>query len=110
MPENLLSQLPKMDSLLAHPTLLAARERLPYSALRQAAREVLDGLRQELRSGTLSLLPEVAAIAARVADAAEVLCRPHLRRVINATGVVLHTNLGRAPLCDAAADAACRAA
>jgi L-seryl-tRNA(Ser) seleniumtransferase len=41
------------------------------------------------------------AIAARLADAT----RPSLRRVINATGIVLHTNLGRAPLADAALDA-----
>lgn len=46
----------------------------------------------------------------RVASLIENLRRPRLRPVINATGVILHTNLGRAPLADAAADAAARIA
>ncbi|MEG1878163.1 MAG: L-seryl-tRNA(Sec) selenium transferase [Pseudoflavonifractor sp.] len=110
MSENLLSQLPKMDLLLSRPALLEARARLPYSALHQAARDVLDGLRLALRGGGSAQLPDMAVLEGRVLAAAEALCRPHLRRVINATGVVLHTNLGRAPLCPAAADAAYSAA
>jgi L-seryl-tRNA(Ser) seleniumtransferase len=49
--------------------------------------------------------PDDAAWAAAIADRLAELSRPSLRRVINATGIVLHTNLGRAPLADVALDA-----
>lgn len=104
MEENPLSRLPKMDMLLARPLLLAARERVPYPALRRAARVRLDELRQEAAAG--GTLPEGDTLERQIIAAAEADCRPRLRRVINATGVVLHTNLGRAPLAARAADAA----
>ncbi|HIR84063.1 MAG TPA: L-seryl-tRNA(Sec) selenium transferase [Candidatus Galloscillospira excrementavium] len=104
MEAQLLRALPKMDVLLAHPAL--AGSPLPYAALRQAARERLDALRSGIRAGSVTALPSLDTLAAQVlADAGE-LCRPHLRRVVNATGVVLHTNLGRAPLAEEAARAA----
>ncbi len=105
MSESLLRHLPKMDLLLAHPILARAGESLPYSALRQAARDTLEDLRRELHSPNAAL-PDSDTLARRVEERARMLCRPHLRRVINATGVVLHTNLGRAPLAEAAALAA----
>ncbi len=57
-------------------------------------RRALDDARREIRSGAANGL----SIEARVARALAALAAPSLRRVINATGVVLHTNLGRAPL------------
>jgi len=57
-------------------------------------RHVLDEARNEIRAGTVNGV----AIEARVEAMLQVLAAPSLRRVINATGVVLHTNLGRAPL------------
>jgi L-seryl-tRNA(Ser) seleniumtransferase len=62
-----------------------------------AARLVLERAREEIRAGF-----DPGDLSARVDRELERLRRPRLRRVLNATGVVVHTNLGRAPLADAA--------
>src|SRR4029077_10958697 len=62
-----------------------------------AARRVLDRAREELRGGA-DPGDLVARLRAELADARD----PRLRRVLNATGVIVHTNLGRAPLAEAA--------
>jgi len=62
------------------------------------AREVLDGLRQQILAGEITEIPDFDAIAAMIAEINAKSAVFGLRRVINATGVVLHTNLGRAPL------------
>ncbi|MBV9170912.1 MAG: L-seryl-tRNA(Sec) selenium transferase, partial [Chloroflexi bacterium] len=89
-------ELPSVDRLVREPTL----QDLPRELVVQAAREVLDEARLASRNGgwnhVLSDLPLL--VAQRVRQAAE----PPLRAVINATGVVIHTNLGRAPLSSAA--------
>lgn len=108
MCENPLRALPKMDVLLSHPTLLAARERVPYTLVRQAARDKLEKVRQAVLAG--AAVPPVDTLASEIAAAAQAMGRPGLKRVINATGVVLHTNLGRAPLACQAAEAVREAA
>ncbi len=111
MDKNLFQQLPKMDVLLAHPAFVAAQdEGMPYHALKEAARAVLDELRQGILDGAVTALPGLEELAGRALARAREACRPHLRAVINATGVVLHTNLGRAPLGEAAALAVYEAA
>jgi len=67
---------------------------IPRQLVVAEIRRTLDDARREIRSGANHGLP----IEARVERALAALERPSLRRVINATGVVLHTNLGRAPL------------
>jgi L-seryl-tRNA(Ser) seleniumtransferase len=67
-----------------------------------AARAVIEERRLELLAG--------ACDDADLAERARERLRPSLRRVLNATGVVVHTNLGRAPLADAAREAVARAA
>ncbi len=91
-----------MHAVLASPEAGALSAALSRDALKTVARAVIDELRGELLSGALdgdreSLEREAAA---RLVKAAAVSRRPRLRRVINATGVVLHTNLGRSPLSD----------
>jgi L-seryl-tRNA(Ser) seleniumtransferase len=62
-----------------------------------AAREVIERAREEIRAGA-----EPGDLASRLREALAAARRPALRRVLNATGVLVHTNLGRAPLADAA--------
>ena len=93
----LFRQLPGVDTLLQHPDL----RQLPPDAVRRASREVLDGLRREIREG----LEELPDIPSRVREQVEALSAMRLKRVINATGIVLHTNLGRAPFAPEAAEA-----
>ena len=75
------------------------------AALTDAARSVLARLREEVASGLLneaSLQLAVNGISDAIATQLRKALRPSLRPVINATGVILHTNLGRAPLAEAA--------
>jgi L-seryl-tRNA(Ser) seleniumtransferase len=62
-----------------------------------AARAVIERARQEIRAGV-----DPGDLAARLREELDAVRRPALRRVLNATGVVVHTNLGRAPLAEAA--------
>src|SRR5690349_18337564 len=85
--------LPSVDRLLRTPEL----EALPRGRALAAARETLAQAREEIEAGH-----DPGDLVARVVAAASASAEPSLRRVINATGVVLHTNLGRAPLPEAA--------
>ncbi|HSB69302.1 MAG TPA: L-seryl-tRNA(Sec) selenium transferase [Candidatus Methylomirabilis sp.] len=99
----LLRNIPAVDELLATPTVRHLLTLYPRWAVREAVREVLDASRRRFRQGGLS--PEAAEallrpeeIAGAVAGVAERKAGSSLVPVLNATGVVLHTNLGRAPL------------
>ena len=94
-----LRALPSVESLLAE---LAG---LPRPAALAAARGELEALRGRVLSGELAAPPPRAEILAAVRARAERESEPSLVAVINATGVILHTNLGRAPLAEAAIDA-----
>ncbi len=98
-------RIPSVDVLLqsdAFADLLAAR---PRSLVVRALRRVLDGIRTELMAGTLPNAPVASEIVEAVKSELEAMDRPSLRRVINATGIPLHTNLGRAPFSAAAREA-----
>ena len=69
--------------------------RFPRSLIVNEVRRTLDAMREEIRSGGVS---SAATVEERVEESLAALEGPSLRQVINATGVVLHTNLGRAPL------------
>jgi L-seryl-tRNA(Ser) seleniumtransferase len=69
--------------------------RCPRELLTVETRRVIERARDALRRGQVA---EIGNIPEQVLSALEQIERPSLRRVINATGVVLHTNLGRAPL------------
>jgi L-seryl-tRNA(Ser) seleniumtransferase len=84
-----------VTQLLAHPRLAGVGAPSQRVA---AARQALEAARAEVRAG--DAVPSRDHLAERAALIAEALDRPSLRAVINATGVILHTNLGRAPLSD----------
>src|SRR5215211_2575636 len=94
---NPLRELPSVDRLLADPRLAAEIERRGRPLVLAAARAALERLREELATGF-----EPGDVVERVLDELDDLARPRLRRVLNATGVVVHTNLGRAPLPESA--------
>ncbi len=104
-----LRALPQVERLMEHPGVQDLQARHGRAEALAAARLALDEVRNILRRDGSSHVPDAGGIADligyRLADAA----RPRLRRVINATGVVLHTNLGRAPMARAAAEAAASA-
>src|SRR2546423_3826217 len=103
-----LRQLPSVDALLRSETGKSLRVAIGAEQLTLLARQVTEELRAEILSATQK--PEPGNIAAALADEAENRLAKHyerqsargVRRVINATGVILHTNLGRAPLSEAA--------
>ncbi len=73
---------------------------LPRPELVRLARETLDALRSNAAPD--GAVPDLEQLAAEVLGRADTLATPGLRRLINATGVVVQTNLGRAPLSEAA--------
>ena len=106
---ELLRQLPRVNDVLALPAVTDLSERLPRDLVLNAVRTVIDRRRQAILGGAG---PEVLGdVEQAVCDAVARQLSPSLVPVINGTGVVLHTNLGRAPLnremlsraCDAAA-------
>ncbi|WP_299414820.1 L-seryl-tRNA(Sec) selenium transferase [uncultured Sulfitobacter sp.] len=95
-----LRDLPQINSLLAYPGIAALAQTYSQSETVDALRIIVDGLRTSLLAGGAPPMPDFAStsFAARV-DAQIVVARqPALRGVINATGVIIHTNLGRARL------------
>jgi len=94
-----LAALPSVDELLRSEAGAAWLERHPRSLVVASIREAIDEARRDVRNEGSALKSSniTDGIAMRLAKKS----RPRLRPVINATGVILHTNLGRAPLPDA---------
>jgi L-seryl-tRNA(Ser) seleniumtransferase len=91
-------RLPSVDRLLRDEAVQAALNGVPRGLAVLAVRRAIAEARAAGRTGT----DGAPTWAAAVTRALESATRPTLRRTVNATGVVLHTNLGRAPLADAA--------
>lgn len=99
----LLRGLPKIDEVMLS---LEKREdflKTPRNIVKSACRSVVEDLRQEILKKSTDItdnrLPGIEKVADTVMNIIESLHQYRLRKVINATGVILHTNLGRAPLC-----------
>jgi L-seryl-tRNA(Ser) seleniumtransferase len=108
---NRLRALPSVDALLRTPEARALSERVGSARLAGLAREVTGELRESLQSndsgpdssnGDHSREALMTEAVRRLQSACEREASLRLRRVVNATGVILHTNLGRAPLPEAA--------
>jgi L-seryl-tRNA(Ser) seleniumtransferase len=95
-----LRELPSVDELLARPSMAKLSEAHGRTIVVRAARSALAKMRDEILNGV-----RTGSVEERVGADVNAALGPSLTRVINATGVVLHTNLGRAPLSKEAAAA-----
>jgi len=103
----LLQCLPGVDRLLDCAQHSETLRQAPHSVLRSAARTALDALRHQLLKGNTPLEArdvEESAVLQRIEALVATAMQPNLRKTINATGVVIHTNLGRSLLCPEAID------
>ncbi len=91
-------KIPKADGLLAAAVAAGLVARLGHEAVMEAVREALDGARARIFAG--GACPAAADLEAGLLARLAAGAKGSLRRVVNATGVVVHTNLGRAPLSD----------
>ena len=110
MKEQLLRGLPKVDTLCQTPELTSLRQEYGDKAVVDAIRQVLAQLRQGILDGSVQALPNSDALHGQIRDRVIRNDLPSLRIVINGTGIILHTNLGRACLSEKAAQAAADAA
>lgn len=105
---ELLRQIPSVDELLAQPRLAELANRVDRNLVVEITRAVLSDLRARIAGETASaMLAEISVLASdpasleeRITSLVERILARSLMPVINATGVILHTNLGRAPLPD----------
>jgi len=107
-----LRHLPSVTTLIEHQRLRAAAEQYGQVAVTSAVREAVDQLRSDLKIGrqASAQIPPPDQLAERIAETLLARDSKVIRQVINATGILLHTGLGRAPLAKEAAQAAEQAA
>jgi len=98
-----LSNLPSVSRLLADAGVAALVAKHGQPVVTQLVRDTLSHARETVRTG--GAVPDTASLVARVSTDARALALPKPRPVFNLTGTVLHTNLGRAPLPEAAVEA-----
>jgi L-seryl-tRNA(Ser) seleniumtransferase len=109
---TLLRKLPSVDELLLRPGIAALGASVERSYLVEIVREVLAAVRRGIVAGTITDEPalEPQRIEEHIVAAVQQELAPSLRPVINASGVILHTNLGRAPLTNAVMEEFARSA
>jgi len=106
----LLRMLPAVEKLLTSPAIAPLFQRYNRVYVTEKTRAVLVTLRQEILAGLVTTKPEEATIAQQIEAVIAQEDRSPLRSVVNATGTVLHTNLGRALLAPAVIDEIVRVA
>jgi len=110
-PAPLFRAIPSVDVLLADPLFAQLASDYAEDLVKRMVRRSLDELRDEIRRGEATENDcQPAALAQRTRETAEKYLGPRLKQVINATGVIVHTNLGRSPLSQRVADRIARAA
>jgi L-seryl-tRNA(Ser) seleniumtransferase len=107
MSPNPLRNIPSVNELLDSPPLRRLVDRLSHNVVVSTVRSVLDEVRQEVQHAATDMtLPSVSELAERVARRITEVELPALQPVINATGILLHPDLGHAPLAEEATPAA----
>ncbi len=102
MSQNPLRELPRVDRVLARPEVARAAAELGAPVVTALVRAEIEEARREILAGARLTAPTVEEAAEAVGRRAAALVAGRTRRVLNATGVFLHTNLGRAPLSEPA--------
>jgi L-seryl-tRNA(Ser) seleniumtransferase len=95
--QSLLAKIPSVDVILSHPRLDLWREKIQHDILVDRIRQVLDGVRAKILKNKAKTVPDQDTVIDLVVQELTRLLTPSLRNVINATGIILHTGLGRAP-------------
>ncbi len=96
--QRLLRELPSIDKLLGLPITIDLAEEYGRSLTLEALRASLEETRQAILAGENGQIPATALLVQTARERLEEMLLPTLRQVINGTGVIIHTNLGRAPL------------
>jgi L-seryl-tRNA(Ser) seleniumtransferase len=96
--QDILKRIPKVDKALEWPEIAALLEKHTRPEVLISVRSVLDNLRVQIRTQGIATLPEREQIILSVISELTRRCSRSLQTVINGTGVVIHTNLGRSPL------------
>ncbi len=99
--QQLLRKLPQVEEALHHPAIEALLNIFPRGIVVDQTREGIGDVRKQILSG-LEAEVELDAVATVILKRFVRLEKPSLRRVVNASGVIVHTNLGRSPLADTA--------
>ena len=94
-------QIPSVDELLVTSGIKSMLSTIPRALVLRAIRQILDELREEIRKAHIGdEMPDVglSTVVDQITRRVSILSQPSLRQVINATGVIVHTNLGRSPV------------
>ncbi len=102
---TLFRQIPKVDELLKLPAVAKRLEGDSRAMVVEAVRQATEELREEIKEGRREELPTQSEWEENILNLLEEKSQSHLRRVINGTGIILHTNLGRACLAPQAMEA-----
>lgn len=101
---ELLRKIPKIDEMLLDGRLVFLLEKYPRAVIVDELRSIIDDIRKKILAEEITEMPSIEDILAMLEEKTGANNQFSLRRVINATGVVLHTNLGRACLSDKICD------
>jgi L-seryl-tRNA(Ser) seleniumtransferase len=107
---GLLRSIPKVDEVLKHNAWKKLVSKHPEEISKDALRECLDAVRTSVKEGKIAAIPSIDDLVAAAEERVTALTSPGLKRVINGTGVVIHTNLGRSILAKSAIEAITKAA
>ena len=96
-------KIPSVDRLLNGPELTKISSKFPRNLILRAINQVLEEVREDIQKNDVIESPgelKIKEVSKKVVDRLQLLSRPSLKPVINATGVIVHTNLGRSLLTD----------
>lgn len=103
--KDLLRKIPKVDEILKNDEWKKLIAVYPEGLAKEVLRECLDGLRKLIKAGEANAIPPIGEIILSAKDRLIAWMNPRLKRVINGTGIIIHTNFGRSLLAETAMEA-----